>query len=70
MNLLMKSKPILKAPVPPRHYALTILPSVIAGLFFPNNKAAAPLLKSARPSIGRYSYFVRINIIPYSKFCH
>jgi hypothetical protein len=53
---LKKVKPRLKAPVPEIAWQVATLPSLIATLSAPKSKFLAPVLNSARPSIGKYSF--------------
>lgn len=52
---LKKVKPKLKAPVPEIAWQVATLPSFTAVLSEPNNKFLAPVLNSAKPSMGKYS---------------
>lgn len=61
------SKPILKDPVPERHWAVTTLPSFSNAESFPNMSFWLPELKLGIPSIGMYSW-VKIYLL-YLRTC-
>ncbi len=56
---LRKVKPRLRAPVPEIAWQVATRPYLMAMLSAPKSKFRAPVLNSARPSIGRYSWKIR-----------